>query len=111
MVQLNILNAQQETRFRIFDRYGLGATLRYINKSTLFDRENQFTVGGDLFYQTGPISDYNSINGKKGDNYFQLKLMKQLETLEYIYLNNLELYNKKLFFLVSGRYDNVYFIS
>ena len=94
--------------FRIFDRYGLGATLRYINKSTLFDRDNQFTVGGDLFYQTGPISDYNSINGKKGD-LLSTQIDETVGNSGIYLLNNFELYDKKLYFLVSGRYDNVYF--
>ena len=94
--------------YRIFDRYGLGGSIKYTNKSEFFDRANTFTVGGDLFYQTGPISEYDNINGLKGDN-----LIAQIdETVGnsgvYI-LNNYEIYNKQLYFLISGRYDNVYF--
>jgi iron complex outermembrane receptor protein len=94
--------------YRLFDRYGLGASLKYTNKSELLERDNVFTIGGDLFYQSGPISEYNNINGLKGDN-----LLSQIdETVGnsgvYV-LNNFELYNKQLYFLISGRYDNVYF--
>ena len=52
---------------RIFDRYGIGATIKYVNKSVIFDRTNSFTIGGDLFYQSGPVSEFNSIGGAKGD--------------------------------------------
>jgi iron complex outermembrane receptor protein len=94
--------------YRLFDRYGLGASLKYTNKSELLERDNVFTIGGDLFYQSGPISEYNNINGLKGDN-----LLSQIdETVGnsgvYV-LNNFELYNKQLYLLISGRYDNVYF--
>ncbi len=94
--------------FRIFDRYGLGASLKYVNKSYFFERENQFTIGGDLFYQSGPISDYNSINGKKGD-LLSTQIDETVGNTGIYLLNNFEVYNKKLFLLISGRYDNVYF--
>lgn len=94
--------------FRIFDRYGLGGSLKYVNKSTIFDRENSFTIGGDLFYQTGPVSEFNSIGGAKGD---QLKnyIDETIGNAGVYILNNFEIYNKQLYFLMSGRYDNVYF--
>lgn len=94
--------------FRIFDRYGLGASLKYVNKSYFLERENQFTLGGDLFYQSGPISDYNSINGKKGD-LLSTQIDETVGNTGIYLLNNFEVYNKKLFLLISGRYDNVYF--
>ncbi len=94
--------------YRIFDRYGLGASLKYTNKSEVFDRENIFTVGGDLFYQSGPISEYNNINGLKGDNLLS-QIDETVGNSGLYLLNNFELYNKQLYFLISGRYDNVYF--
>lgn len=94
--------------FRIFDRYGLGASLKFVNKSIVFEQENQFTIGGDLFYQTGPISEYNSINGKKGD-LLSSQIDEAIGNTGIYFLNNLELYDKKLYLLMSGRYDNVYF--
>ena len=94
--------------FRIFDRYGVGASLKYVNKSTIFDRENSFTIGGDLFYQTGPVSEFNSLAGAKGDQLLNYIDETIGNTGVYI-LNNFELYNKQLYLLMSGRYDNVYF--
>ena len=94
--------------FRIFDRYGLGASLKYVNKSTIFDRENSFTIGSDLFYQTGPVSEFNSLAGAKGDQLLNYMDETIGNTGVYI-LNNFELYNKQLYLLMSGRYDNIYF--
>ncbi|MFN3871955.1 MAG: TonB-dependent receptor family protein [Ignavibacterium sp.] len=98
-----------QRNYRIINRYGLGSSVRFTNKSILFeDRENEFSIGGDLLYQTGPIEDYNNINGKKGD------LLNNLtdETIgnSGLFIQNIfELYAKKLYLLFSGRYDNVYF--
>ncbi|HRP94333.1 MAG TPA: TonB-dependent receptor [Ignavibacteriaceae bacterium] len=94
--------------FRIFDRYGLGASLKYVNKSTIFDRVNSFTIGGDLFYQTGPVSEFNSLAGAKGDQLLNY-LDETIGNSGVYILNNFEIYNKQLYFLMSGRYDNVYF--
>ena len=93
---------------RIFDRYGLGGSIKYVNKSTIFDRDNNFTIGGDLFYQTGPVSEFNSIGGAKGDQLLNYIDETIGNTGVYI-LNNFELYNKQFYFLMSGRYDNVFF--
>lgn len=98
-----------QRNYRIINRYGLGGSARFTKKSILFDnRENEFSVGGDFLYQTGPIEDYNNINGKKGD------LLNSLtdETIgnSGVFIQNMfELYGKKLYLLLSGRYDNVYF--
>ena len=94
--------------YRLFDRYGLGASVKYVNKSTLFDRENSFTVGADLFYQTGPVSEFNSVAGSKGDQLL-LVIDETIGNTGVYLLNNFEIYDKKLYFLMSGRYDNVYF--
>lgn len=98
-----------QRNYRIINRYGLGASGRFTNKSILFEnRENEFTIGGDYLYQTGPIEDYNNIAGKKGD------LLNNLtdETIGnsgFFIQNNFEIIKRKFFLLVSGRYDNVYF--
>jgi iron complex outermembrane receptor protein len=94
--------------YRIFDRYGLGASIKYTNKSEILDHDNIFTVGGDIFYQAGPISEYNNINGLKGDNLLT-QIDETVGNSGLYLLNNFELYNKQLYFLISGRYDNVYF--
>jgi len=94
--------------YRIFDRYGLGASVKYVNKSNIFEKENTFTIGGDLFYQTGPVSEFNSIGGAKGDELLSYIDETVGNTGLYL-LNNFEIYNKQLYFLMSGRFDNVFF--
>ncbi|HEX7356293.1 MAG TPA: TonB-dependent receptor, partial [Ignavibacteriaceae bacterium] len=91
-------------------RYGLGASVKYVNKSSILKRENTFTVGGDLFYQTGPVSEFNSIAGAKGDQLLNY-VDETVGNSGFYILNNFELYNNHLFLLMSGRYDNIYFNS
>ncbi|MCX7612181.1 MAG: TonB-dependent receptor [Ignavibacterium sp.] len=98
-----------QRNYRIINRYGLGASLRFSNKSTLLQNlDNEFSLGGDFFYQTGPVEDYNNISGKKGDilNYLT---DETIGNSGFYIQNNFELLKNKLFLLVSGRYDNVYF--
>ena len=56
-----------DSRYRIFSRSGLGASFKYINYATIADRHNEFTFGGDFFYQGGPMNYFDNVNGQKGD--------------------------------------------
>lgn len=94
--------------FRIFDRYGLGASIKYTNSSLLFGLENKFTVGGDLFYQSGPVTEYES--SVSGWNFIG-SVDETTGNSGLFFINSLEIFNKQLYFLVSGRYDNVYFLQ
>ena len=94
--------------YRVMNRYGLGSSLRYINKHTIANLDNEFSVGGDLLYQTGPIEWYQNLGGQKGD---QLDALTD-ETIgnNGFYLSDyLELYGRKFYLLLTGRYDNVYY--
>ena len=93
--------------FRIFDRYGLGASIKYANNSTILGRENKFTIGGDLFYQAGPVTEFESIGGAK--SFFINSVDETVGNSGVYLLNTFELYNSQLYLLLSGRYDNVYF--
>lgn len=98
-----------QRNYRIINRYGLGGSARYTNKSVLFEnRENEFSFGGDLLYQTGPIEAYNNINGKKGDLLTDIT-DETIGNSGFFIQNIFELYGKRLYLLFSGRYDNVYF--
>ncbi len=98
-----------QRNYRIINRYGLGGSARYTNKTHILnDRENEFSFGGDFLYQTGPIEDYNNIGGKKGDILGNLT-DETIGNSGMFIQNILELYDKKLYLLFSGRYDNVYF--
>ncbi|MBS1518863.1 MAG: TonB-dependent receptor [Bacteroidetes bacterium] len=92
--------------YRLFTRYGVGGSFRLINKSKIGDRENEFSIGGDAFYQTGPISEFNNIGGVKGDN-LQALTDETLTNLGFYFLNQIPVVKNKLSFLVTGRYDRV----
>jgi len=92
--------------YRIFNRYGLGATFRFINKSTIANRENEFSVGSDLLYQTGPIGEFNNIGGVKGDDLIALT-DETLSNVGFYFLNQYPVLPGKLSLLITGRYDRV----
>ncbi len=94
--------------FRIMNRYGIGATFRYINKSEIAGLDNEFSVGGDLFYQAGPVEEYGNIAGAKADGVVSL-VDEAISNSGYYIQNSLELYDKKFYLLVTGRYDDVLF--
>lgn len=92
--------------YRIFTRYGLGSSFRFINKSKIGGRENEFSVGGDLYYQTGPVSEFNNIGGIKGDDLEALN-DETLSNVGFYFLDQIPIIKNSLSFLVTGRYDRV----
>ncbi|MBN8570469.1 MAG: TonB-dependent receptor [Ignavibacteria bacterium] len=94
--------------YRLFARYGVGGSFKFVNKSEIAGRDNQFSVGGDLFYQTGPIEEYENIGGTRGD--MLLAITDETVTNAGFYFSNqFNLVKGKLDFLFTGRYDNVNF--
>jgi iron complex outermembrane receptor protein len=94
--------------YRVINRYVLGATARFLNRSQILGRQNEFSVGGDLQYQTGPVEFYENIAGKKGDNLNQL-IDNTQSVVGLYFLNSLNLKENKLDLFVSGRYDKTIF--
>lgn len=96
--------------YRLFTRYGVGGTFRYVNKLTFGKgkdkRTNEFTVGSDLFYQDGPIREFNNLGGKKGDD-LQAINDEVISNVGAYALNQIEILPNRLSLLVSGRYDRV----
>jgi len=94
--------------YRVMNRYGLGSSMRYINKHTIANLDNEFSVGGDLLYQTGPVEWYENIGGQKGD---QLNALtdESIGNNGFYFSDFLELYGKRFYLLLTGRYDNVYY--
>jgi iron complex outermembrane recepter protein len=94
--------------YRIITRYGIGSALRYIYRSGIAGLDNEFSVGSDLLYQAGPVETYKNIGGVKDDQV--QKLVNEMISNVGFYLSDyLELYNKQLFLLLTGRYDKVIF--
>lgn len=98
--------------YRLFTRYGIGGSFRYVNKLTFGKgkdkRTNEFTIGTDVFYQDGPIREFNNLGGKKGDDLIGLSNEVIANAGAYA-LNQIEIIPKRLSLLVSGRYDRVIF--
>ncbi len=94
--------------YRIFDRSGVGGSFRYINETMIGKRKNEFSVGGDLFYQTGPIGEFNNVGGQKGDN-LEAYTNEKISNVGFYFLNNFPIVNDKLSLLITGRYDDVIF--
>ena len=94
--------------YRIMNRYGLGSSFRYINRHIISGLDNEFSIGGDLLYQAGPVEEYDNIGGQKGDQL--LFLTDEIQGNNGVYFSDfLELYGKRFYLLITGRYDNVYF--
>lgn len=100
--------------YRLFTRYGIGGTLRYVNKFTFGpkikskQRTNEFTIGTDLFYQDGPIREYNNVGGQKGDDLIGIS-DETLANIGAYALNQIDIVPQKLSLLLSGRFDRVVF--
>lgn len=92
--------------YRIINRYGLGLSAKYINKSLIGSRHNEFSVGGDLFTQPARTEYYENIHGKKGDQILQIESEDISNTGFYI-SDNFEIISEKMFVLLTGRYDHV----
>ncbi len=96
--------------FRIFNRYGLGGSFRYVNKFHLPGRTNEFSVGGDFFVQTGPIAEFNSLGGTKGDELQNLN-DESISNIGFYFVENFPILKDRLSLLITGRYDRVNFLS
>lgn len=94
--------------YRLFSRYGIGGSLRYVNKSEIAGRDNEFSVGGDLFYQTGPIEEFENIGGTRGDILLAIS-DETISNAGFYFSNQFSIVRGKLDFLFTGRYDNVNF--
>ncbi|MBS1494104.1 MAG: TonB-dependent receptor [Bacteroidetes bacterium] len=94
------------TLYTLINRYVLGSTVRYVNKSMIAGRENEFSTGLDYFYQTGPTSDYDNVGGVKG---FSL-LAQNTETLNNLgvyFSNQVNVVKGKMDLLLTGRFDRI----
>lgn len=96
------------SNFRIINRYGLGASGRFINRSVLANRKNEFSMGFDLLNQTGPVEAYVNFGGQKSD-ILQTLTDETIANVGFYLQNNLNLIDNRLDLLLTGRYDKVIF--
>lgn len=96
--------------YRIISRYGIGSSFKYIYSGPIGSLSNEFSIGGDLLYQAGPVENYNNIGGIKGDQLLTLT-DETISNVGFYFSENLELYNDQLYMLLTGRYDYVSYIA
>jgi iron complex outermembrane receptor protein len=96
--------------FRIFNRFGLGGTFRYVNKYKFSGRTNEFSVGTDFLVQTGPIAEFDNIGGVKGDLIENLNDESMINIGLY-FVESFPIVKDRLALLITGRYDRITFKS
>lgn len=94
--------------YRIINRYGLGLNLRYVNRRQILGRSNEFSAGGDLLYQTGPIETYQNINGQKTDHLEELT-HEAMSNSGFFIQNSIDLFRQKFYLLLSARLEQIKF--
>ncbi len=98
--------------YREFNRYGIGGSFRYVNKlkfgSGQTKYRNEFSIGGDMFYQAGPIDEYVNFGGQKGDELIS-KSDEVLSNVGVYALEQIDIIPDRLSVLITGRYDRVLF--
>ncbi|MBX7044399.1 MAG: TonB-dependent receptor [Ignavibacteria bacterium] len=92
--------------YTFINRYVLGSTIRYVNKSHIAKRENEFSTGIDYYYQTGPASDYDNINGVKGSSLISQNT-ETLNNLGIYFSNQYNIVKGKMDLLLTGRFDRI----
>jgi len=92
--------------YTFINRYVLGSTIRYVNKSQIAGKDNEFSTGLDYYYQTGPTSDYDNVAGVKG---FSLvgQNTETLNNLGIYFSNQFSIVKGKLDVLLTGRFDRI----
>lgn len=94
--------------YRIINRYGLGLNVRYVNRIEILGRSNEFSAGGDLLYQTGPVEAYQNVNGQKAD--FIEKLTQEAMSHSGFFIqNSMDLFRQRLYLLLSARLEQITF--
>jgi len=98
--------------YREFNRYGIGGSFRYVNKLMFGPGQkkykNEFSIGGDMFYQAGPIDEYTNFGGQKGDELLS-KSDEVLSNVGVYALEQIDIIPDRMSLLVTGRYDRVLF--
>ena len=92
--------------FKITTRYVAGLTARYVCHFRMWDRTNEFSIGGNLLYQPERKEEYDNMAGQKSDNLEQIEVEKTSSSSCHV-AGNFELVERKLFLVLKGRYDHV----
>ena len=92
--------------FKITTRYIMGLSARYYNNSRFWNRNSEFSAGGDLLHQPERKEEYENFGGQRSDNLEQIEVEKTSISTCFI-SENFEIVKTKLFVLLTGRYKHV----
>ena len=89
--------------YTISNRYTAGSFLRFRNQSKLFKRNNDFNVGFDYSFQSGPESDFLNLGGTRNeiDNEFE----DNIGNYGIYFYDQYNLIKNKMDLFISGRFD------
>jgi len=96
--------------YKIINRYGLGFTTSYKNRSRFGIRENEFSIESELYTQPERTEYYENLGGEKSDNLEQIT-NENIRNARFGFSDNFEIVTKKLFVVLTGRYDNEHYTN
>jgi iron complex outermembrane recepter protein len=92
--------------FKITTKYVLGLTARYAYHSRFWNRDNEFSAGGNLFTQPERKEEYENFSGQRSDRLEQIEVEKTISSGCWL-SDNFELIREKLFLHLTGKYNHV----
>ncbi|MCX6304346.1 MAG: TonB-dependent receptor [Bacteroidetes bacterium] len=92
--------------YKITTRYILGLQARYVLYGLLWRRKSEFSAGAELFHQPETKEEYENLGGIKSDWIEQIEIEKTSIASCFV-SENYELVKKKLYVLLTARYDHV----
>jgi iron complex outermembrane receptor protein len=90
--------------YTILNRYSVGSFIRYRNKSKIAGRDNDFNIGFDYAFQSGPATYYQNIGGHR-DITLQDEIEDNVGNYGIYFYNQFEILKKKFSLYLSGRFD------
>lgn len=86
------------------NRYTAGSFLRFRNKTKIAKHENDFNIGFDYAFQTGPSAEYDNIGGQKGLT-LNSNIDDKVSNLGVYFYEQFGIIKDKFDIYLSGRYD------
>lgn len=90
--------------YTILNRYTAGSFLRFRNKSKIAKRNNDFNIGFDYAFQSGPTTDYENIGGQRQPS-IENSFEDNVGNLGVYFYEQFNILKDKMDIFVSGRYD------
>jgi iron complex outermembrane receptor protein len=98
------LESNDYTSVTILNRYSAGSFLRFRNKSKILKRDNDFNIGFDYAFQSGPVTTYQNIGGHK-DITIDNEIEDNVGNYGIYFYNQYSILKNKMDLYVSGRFD------